>query len=115
MGSSTVKALEIYKEELNKLKAKYIAKVEKEIEKHEKKIEQLKEEYPDIMSIDEAYGCGSITSSKRDKLYEIYNSHDDIKKYKSENGLIVKVLDENIKEIDSELYLISKEGIKDEI
>ena len=87
------KALEMYKAELEKLKAKY----EK---KHNKKIEELKNDYPDIKSIDEAYGYGIITSSKRDKIIEIFDNFEAVKNYQSATGKLVVMLENDIKAIE---------------
>lgn len=103
--SNTSKALNIYKEELEKIKSKYVKKLDKELEKYNKKLEQFKEDYPDKNAIDEAYGMGIITSSKRDKLYEMLDSFELIKNYSSETGLVIKMLDKDIKSIETELRL----------
>ena len=94
------KALEMYKAELEKLKAKYEKKLNTEIEKHNKKIEELKNDYPDIKSIDEAYGYGIITSSKRDKIIEIFDNFEAVKNYQSATGKLVVMLENDIKAIE---------------
>lgn len=103
--NDTSKALNIYKEELEKIKSKYVKKLDKELEKHNKKLEQFKEEYPDTKAIDEAYGVGIITISKRDKLQEVFDNFEVIKNYNSATGLLIKMLDKDIKSIETELRL----------
>jgi hypothetical protein len=94
------KALKIYKAELEKLKAKYERKLNAEIEKHNKKLEQLKEDYPDSNSIDIAYGYGIITSVKRDKLIKIFDNFEELKNYQSATGKLVVMLENDIKAIE---------------
>lgn len=103
--SDNVKALRNYKKELEKIRAKYVKKLDKELEKHNKRIKQFKEDYPDTNAIDEAYGIGLITRSKRDKLYEIFDNFELIKNYNSVTGLMLKMLDKDINEIETELRL----------
>lgn len=104
----TIKALEIYKLELEKLKEKYNKKFQMEFDKYNKKIEKFKEEYPDLYSIDESYACGIISLKKRDELYSIYDNLKDLEKYESTNGLIVKMLEEDIKNLQYNLLLENK-------
>lgn len=102
------KALEIYKAELEKLKTKYEKKLNLEIEKHNKRLEQFKEDYPDVRTIDEAYAWGVITSAKRDKLIEMFDNFEEVKNYQSHTGKLIMMLENDIKAIEINIKM---EGI----
>ena len=101
-------ALEMYLKELIKLKSKAEAKLDKEIVKHNSKLNKIIEEYSSVNDIEEAYGCGIITESKREKLLNLFENLDKAKEHRSATGLYLKMLENDIKNIKREISFTSK-------
>lgn len=97
--------LEIYLKELIKLKSKAEVKLEKEILKHNSKLNKIIEEYPTVNDIEEAYGCGIITAGKREKLLDLFENLDKAKEYRSVTGIYIRMLENDIENIKREISI----------
>lgn len=111
--SNTMKALEMYKNDLIKIKNKAESKLQKEVDKHNKEIDKILDDYKSINDINEAYGCGIISEKKRDKFIEIFEDADNARNYQSATGLYVRMLNRNIKGIEIDLQMTKLENEED--
>ena len=108
MGNMT-QALEMYRNELIKIRDKAKYKFQKELDKHNKAIDKILNDYSSINDINEAYGCGIISEKKRNSLIEIFENLDKSKNYQSTTGLYIEILNRNIKDLEIELQMIELE------
>jgi hypothetical protein len=107
--SSTMKALEMYRNDLIKIKDKAECKFQKEVDKHNKEIDKILNGYSSINDINDAYGCGSITEKRRSKFIEVFEDADKVRNYQSATGLYIKMLNRDIKDVEIELQMIELE------
>jgi len=108
--SNTMKALEMYKNDLIKIKNKAESKLQKELDKHNKEIDKILDDYKSINDINEAYGFGIISEKKRAKFIEIFEDADNARNYQSATGLYIRILNRNIKGIEIDLQMTELEN-----
>lgn len=122
MNKINIEALELYIATLEQALEKAEIKQQKAEEREKKKIEKFKEEYPTRNDIDDAYGCASISSSKRDQLVEMFDNLDKVQNEETPLGRYINLLKRHIRNFDLEIKINgedmpeqnvpSKQGVK---
>ncbi|MCB2309041.1 hypothetical protein LGL08_20265 [Clostridium estertheticum] len=100
---NTIKALQLYKKDLEKIIDREEIKIQKEIDKQDLKLKAVFEDYPSEDDVMTAFGYGWITEHKKDQLLELFANKDAIKRGASVGGVYIGILKFNLSNINLEL------------
>lgn len=94
-----IESLNLYAKDLNKIINKQKLKVKKEKDKQADKLKAIYAEYKTENDVMDAYACGGITESKKDKLLELFRNKDKVDNGESADGLYLNILKKDLKNI----------------
>lgn len=106
---SELKALEMFKKDLETILVKTIGKQEKALERLILRREIILKEYKTENDIVEAYGCNIINSKTKDLYLDVLNGIDNVAKGSTTLTIYEKMLKNTMKDIEIEISLLKKE------
>ncbi|MGL5330849.1 MAG: hypothetical protein ACRDD7_16395 [Peptostreptococcaceae bacterium] len=106
--NTTVEALNKYVTFLQKEHVKQVAKKRETERKLKEKNEELLKEYPDRVTVDEAFGMGLITEVKRDKLLTLLDGVNG--GVSTSQDIYIKILNSSIKEAYKEIEMAERDA-----
>lgn len=107
---SELKALQMFRKDIETILKKTIGKQEKALEKLMLKRETILKEYKTENDIVEAYGCNIINSKTKDLYLDILSGIDNITKGSTTLTIYEEMLKNTIKDIENEISLLKNKG-----